>query len=102
MPAETPVTTPPKGVTVATAVELLLHAPGVAVFYSVVVEPAHTASVPVIGGSAALGLTVKLEPLILKKTLPLPFTLILQVVDAVPGLGRVTKDVPVFGNVPIV
>ena len=56
-PAETPVTIPP-AVTVATAVELLVHTPPEVPSISVVVEPAQTDVAPVIVPPEAVRLTV--------------------------------------------
>ena len=97
-----PVTIPEPVPTVATAVVLLVHVPPGVASASVVVLPTQTVKVPVTGAVVAPGFTVKLLELMLKNTLPVPFTFILDVVDDVPGLGIETLAVPVLGKVPIV
>ena len=56
MPADTPVTTPVPGTTVATVVVLLLHVPP-PTSLKVVVDPTHTDTVPVIEDGNGLTVT---------------------------------------------
>lgn len=64
MPGDTPYTTPPIAVTVATPIAALLHVPGVVASVSVVVCPWHTCSVPDIGAGIEFTVTtaVTLHP----------------------------------------
>ena len=101
VPATTPVTTPDE-LTVATAGVLLLHVPPGVASASVVVPVTHTVNVPVMGAVTVPGFTVKFLELMLKKTLPAPFTLKRAVVVDTVGFGTVILAVPVLGNVPTV
>lgn len=58
VPAVTPVTTPVEELIVATAVLLDVHTPPVVVLDNVVVDPAHTAVVPVIDATVGNAVTV--------------------------------------------
>jgi len=58
VPAVTPVTIPVVPPTVAFAVTLLLHVPGVPALLNVVVPPMHIASLPVFAERAAFTVTV--------------------------------------------
>lgn len=67
MPAETPVTTPVDGLTVATAVLLLVHVPPATLSVNVIEDPTHVPDGPPIGGSEVLPVTtnvmVRKQPL---------------------------------------
>jgi hypothetical protein len=98
-----PVTTPEAEI-VPTEGTLLTHTPPTEVSANGVVAPTQTVNVPVMGPTTGVTkcVTVKLELLTLKNTLPLPLTFILAVEDVAGGLGIVTLALPLLGKVPIV
>jgi len=70
VPADTPDTTPVEEFTVATPVALLLHVPPVVVELKVVVDPAHTAVVPVMAPTVGNGFTVTVTTLLARVVPP--------------------------------